>query len=156
MVASSRGNAGGVQVFAPGPTTPPKKVDARRNDRQRDDRFARLQREERGIVDHDVDIDRDDHDADNHHGRRPYEEADAENDSDEDFKEWHAPPGELIEGQSGGKQLPRPGFGEHRHDELHRARHDKEDGKEQTETAGQFVVKGPAGPLVRGPSGASA
>ncbi len=80
MIASSGANTRGDKVSAPGPTTSPEEVEAHRDDCQRNDRLARLKWEERGIVDHDVDIGGDSHDAHDHHNRRPYEEANPEND----------------------------------------------------------------------------
>ena len=59
MMASSGANTRGAEVSAPGPSTSPEQVEAHRDDCQRNDRLARLQREERGIIDHDVDIGRD-------------------------------------------------------------------------------------------------
>jgi hypothetical protein len=52
-----------------------------------------------------VNIGRDRHDADDHKSRRPYVEANPENDSHEDLDEGPALPGELIERESRGEQL---------------------------------------------------
>jgi hypothetical protein len=122
------------QIKTPSSGPAPHQICGDRNHSERNDRRARLQREQRRIVHHEMDIRRHNHDADHDQPCQSDEKANTESKTYGDFNKRHAPPRDRVQRNVRGHKLTRPSVCEHWDQELHGASHQEQDCECQPET----------------------